>query len=87
MYHPPIKKEIREEILARVKEGKDTVPIIAKQYGISSESIYYWLRQGLGGVTSQVLDVNRLRKENEALKKIIGELVLDQKMGKKSKHD
>ena len=83
MYKSPIKKEIKEEILNRVREGKDPVSIIAKQYGISSEAIYYWLRQGVGGVTSQVLSSNRLKKENETLKKIIGELILEKSRGKK----
>lgn len=84
MYRSPIKREIKEEILNKVKEGKDTVPTIAKMYGISSEAIYYWLRQGVGGVTSQVLNNNRLKKENETLKKIIGELILENSRGKKS---
>jgi len=84
MYKTPIRKEIKEEILNKVKEGKDTVPTIAKMYGISSETIYYWLRQGVGGITSQVLSNNRLRKENETLKKIIGELILENNRGKKS---
>jgi len=84
MYKAPIRKEIKEEILNKVKEGKDTVPTIAKMYGISGEAIYYWLRQGVGGVTSQVLNNNRLRKENETLKKIIGELMLENNRGKKS---
>lgn len=84
MYKSPIKREIKEEILNKVKEGKDTVPAIAKMYGISSEAIYYWLRQGVGGVTSQVLSNNRLRKENETLKKIIGELMLENNRGKRS---
>ena len=87
MYKAPIKREIKEEILNKVKEGKDTVPTIAKMYGISSEAIYYWLRQGVGGVTSQVLINNRLRKENETLKKIIGELMLENNRGKKSGHN
>lgn len=84
MYRSPIKREIKEEILNKVKEGKDTVPTIAKMYGISSEAIYYWLRQGVGGVTSQVLNNNRLKKENETLKKIIGELILENSRGKKN---
>lgn len=83
MYKPPIKKELREEILNKVREGRETVLVIAKQYGISSEAIYYWLRQGVGGVTSPILESNRLRKENETLKKIIGELVLEKSRGKK----
>jgi len=83
MYKPPIKKEIRDEVLARVREGKDPVSMIAKQYGISSEAIYYWLRQGADGMTSQVLDNNRLKRENEALKRIIGQLVLEKDRGKK----
>jgi len=87
MYKPPIKKEIREEILSKVREGKDTVVDIAKQYGISTESIYYWLRKGTEGMTSQILNNNRLRKKNESLKKIIGELMLEKSRGKKDRHD
>jgi transposase-like protein len=83
MYKTAIKKEIREEILTRVKEGKDSVAIIAKQYGISSETVYYWLHQGVEGMTPHILGNNRLRKENEALNKIIGELVLEKSRGKK----
>jgi transposase-like protein len=83
MYTRPIKKEIKEEILVRVREGKDSVVVLAKQYGISTESIYYWIRQSADGVSSQVLSVNRLKKENESLKKIIGELMLDKSRGKK----
>ena len=83
MYKTAIKKEIREEILNKVREGKDSVSVIAKQYGISGEAIYHWLRQGVGGITSQILHSNRLRKENEALKKIIGELILEKSRGKK----
>jgi len=86
MYKAPIKKEIKEEILNKVREGKTPVVTIAKQYGITDGAIYYWLRQGIGGITSQVLDNNRLKRENEALKKIVAELLLDQKMGKKSKY-
>ena len=87
MYKSPIKKELREEILIKVREGKDTVATIAKLYGISSESIYYWLRKGTEGMTSQILNNNRLRKENESLKKIIGELMLEKSRGKKDRHD
>lgn len=83
MYKPPIKRELREEILNRVREGKEPVLTIAKQYGISDAAIYYWLRQGIGGITSPILESNRLRKENETLKKIIGELVLEKSREKK----
>jgi transposase-like protein len=83
MYTRPIKKEIREEILSRVREGKDSVVVLAKQYGISSESIYYWIRKGADGVSGQALNLNRLKKENESLKRIIGQLMLDKSRGKK----
>lgn len=83
MYKPPIKRELREEILNKVREGKETVLTIAKQYGISDAAIYYWLRQGVEGALSPILESNRLRKENDTLKKIIGELVLEKSRGKK----
>jgi len=41
-----IPKDIREQILARVKEGKEKVSVIAEQHGISSRTIYDWLSKG-----------------------------------------
>lgn len=80
-----ISKDIREQVLARVKEGKEKVSIIAEQHGISSKTIYGWLSNGVDGGNRDWLANNRLRKENLQLKQMIGELMLEKKREKKLK--
>ena len=78
-----IPKDIREQILSRVKEGKEKVSVIAEQHGISSRTIYDWLSKGVDGGNRDWLVNNRLRKEKLQLKQMIGELMLEKKREKK----
>lgn len=78
-----IAKEIREEILAKVKQGEKP-PALAKQYGISDKTIYNWLRNQVTPDVS-ILDYNRVKRENEELKRIIGMIALDLEQEKKRK--
>lgn len=80
----PVKKEIREEILAKVQEGKFSVKALATQYGISDKTIYTWLRQKVAPDISLV-EVNRLKRENDELKRIIGIVTLQLEREKKGK--
>lgn len=79
-----IPKEIKEEILAKVKAGEQVVDV-AQQYAISSKTIYGWLRQDTGEGVVSVLQYNKLKRENEELKRLIGELTLNMHLQKKSK--
>lgn len=78
-----IPKEIRDEIISKVKEGK-SVATLAKQYAISDKSIYSWIRQDAGEDVVSVLKYNKLRRENEELKRLIGQITLEMNLGKKS---
>ncbi len=80
-----ISKDIREQVLARVKEGKEKVSTIAEQHGISDRTIYAWLSKGVDGGNRDWLENNRLRKENLQLKQMVGELMLEKKRRLKSK--
>lgn len=77
-----IPKEIKEEILAKARSG-ERVAELAKQYGISDKSIYTWLRQDTGEEVISVLKYNKLKRENEVLKQLVGELTLDASWKKK----
>lgn len=79
-----VAKEIKEEILTKVRGG-ERVAGLAEQYAISSKTIYNWLRQDSGEEVVSVLQYNRLKRENEELKRLIGELTLDMHLQKKSK--
>lgn len=78
-----IAKEVKEEILAKVKAG-EPVASLAEKYGVSTKTIYNWLG---GRTTNQVswMEHLRLKKENQQLKEIIGFLSLELERSKKKK--
>jgi transposase-like protein len=79
-----IGKEIKDEIISKVQAGERVVAL-AEQYAVSSKTIYAWLRQDTGEAVVSVLHYNKLKRENEELKRLIGELTLDMHLQKKSK--
>ena len=78
-----IPKEIKQEILSKVKGG-DKVMDLAKQYGVSDKTIYYWLRQNSGEDIVSAVKYNKLKRENEELKRLLGEITLEMSLGKKN---
>lgn len=78
-----IPKEKKDEILAKV-HGGEKVMALATQYGISSKTIYYWLRADTGEEVVSVLKYNKLKRENEELKRLLGEVTLTMSLGKKN---
>lgn len=78
---PVINKEVKEEILSKVKAG-ETAASVAQKYGISVKTIYGWLRWNtVKGVSW--LDYSKLKRENQQLKEIIGVLSLEVAKSKK----
>ncbi len=78
-----ISAEIKTEVLAKVKSG-ERVMVLADQYGISDKTIYTWLRQSTQEPVVSVVQYNKLKRENEELKKLVGEISLTLSLGKKS---
>ncbi|MCB9005714.1 MAG: transposase [Ardenticatenaceae bacterium] len=79
-----VSKEIREEIISKVQAG-EKVADLAEQYGVSTKTIYGWLRKDSGEGVVSVLEYNKLKRENDELKRLIGELTLTMHLQKKSK--
>ncbi|MCB9801608.1 MAG: helix-turn-helix domain-containing protein [Pseudomonadales bacterium] len=77
-----ISKDIKAEIIAKVKAGQK-VADLAKAYGISTKTIYNWLR---GQVKEQVSwrEYKRVMKENQQLKQILGVLTLELEVKKRT---
>lgn len=78
-----IPREIKNEILAKARSGTKVIDL-ASQYGISDRTIYLWLHQDTNEEVISVLKYNKLKRENEELKRLIGELTLDLSLGKKN---
>lgn len=75
-----IAKEVKEEILAKVKSGAK-VQEIADQYGITIQTIYGWLKEKVSDVSKS--EHNRLKKENQQLKELVGALTMELARSKK----
>lgn len=78
-----IAPEIKAEVLAKAKTG-EKVSALADQYGISIKTIYTWLRVDTGEAVVSVARYNRVKRENEELKKLVGELTLNVSLGGKN---
>ncbi len=79
-----VSKAIKEEIIHKVQAG-ERVAELAEQYAVSTKTIYAWLRQESGEGVVSVLEYNKMKRENEELKRLIGELTLDMHLQKKSR--
>jgi transposase len=66
-------QKLKEEILTKIRDEGMRVTDAAMHYGVSSKTIYAWLRSNVvNGNASLVLQLNRLKKENEQLYKLLG---------------
>jgi len=71
-------KELKDEIVSRIKETGRPVNQIANEYGISPKTVYGWVKNGFSKETN-ILEMSKLRRENDELKKLIGELTFNLK--------
>ena len=79
-----IMPEQRAKILSAIKDEGMSIPDAAKTFMVAEYTVKKWLRkQTKNGHTSST-EVQRLKQENQELKAIIGEMVLNQKLKKKS---
>lgn len=79
-----IPKETKEEILLKIKGGEKVMDL-ASQYGISCKTIYAWLRVQIKPDIT-LMEWNKLKRENEELKRIIGLITLELERGKKNQN-
>ena len=76
-----VPKEIRDEILRRLKDGESAVKL-ATEYGISDKTIYHWTVKSTRKI-NPILELSRLKRENKALYEVIGVLTVERNKQKK----
>jgi len=81
--YPSLTVEQKQEIINRVREKGESVADLAKEYGVKPKIIYNLLRGTVSGPNT-LLELAKLKREKEALLQIIGQLVADGRLGKKS---
>lgn len=84
--HPVVSQEIKDQILKRIKEEGVPVSQAANEHGLKPKVIYNWISRGVTAPPS-ILEISKLKRENQALKELIGELTLDMSLVKKKTDD
>ena len=74
MPHNKVSKDLKNQILERVRTSGKSIAEISQEHGIGKTTIYEWLRASTGEAPSR--DLIKLEKENRELKQIIGELTV-----------
>jgi len=70
-----VTREVKEQILNRIKNEGVSISQAAEEHGLSARTIYGWLRKKVDGFPA-MSDVLKLKKENAALKELVGEITL-----------
>ena len=76
-------KEIRAEVLGKIRGGR-RVSEVANEHGICEMTVRSWLERDTDGQGGQILEMSRLRRENEALLRIVGQLTYESETQKKN---
>ena len=77
-------KELKEEVISKIKSEGISAIEAGKRYGIDVNNIYRWVSSGVSGAKGNEFEVNRLKRENRELKQIIGELLFEKERRKKN---
>ena len=81
----PIKKEIKDQILSRIKNDGVSTNQAANDAGVSPTTVYNWLAKETQKGSPSIIEVNRLKRENEGLYQIIGKLTSEIQKQKKGR--
>jgi Mor family transcriptional regulator len=81
---PSLNETQKQEIIKRITDKGERAVDLAKEYKVDPKIIYNLLKTK-ANQHQAVLELAKLKRENEALISIIGQLVADSKIGKKKK--
>lgn len=78
-----ISGEVKEQILNRIRTEGISAAQAAREHGISTQTVYAWLRRSVT-LPSNILQMNKLQRENEELKRLLGQAMLMNERSKKN---
>jgi transposase-like protein len=75
--------ELKEQILRRIKDDGISAAQAAREHAVSAKTIYGWLGSN-ATIPKEILQMNKLRRENDELKILLAEAMLLQERSKKN---
>jgi transposase-like protein len=70
-----IAPDVKEQIINRIKNDGISVMQAAKEHGVNEKTVYSWIAHKVEGQPT-LSEVIRLKKENDQLKMLVGEITL-----------
>ena len=70
-----VAKDVKEQILKRVREEGVSVSQVAEEHGVSDKTIYTWLTKGASDNPTWS-EIAKLKRENKSLLELVGEMTL-----------
>ena len=67
--------EVKQQIINRIKNDGISVVDVARDHGVSENTIYGWIAKKVEGQPS-ISEIVRLKKENRELLMLVGEMTL-----------
>lgn len=81
-----IPQEIKDQILQRIAQDGIAAAQAAREHGISAKTVYGWLGKD-ASIPTNILQINTLKRENDELKRLLGEaMLLHERSKKKNAH-
>ena len=77
-----VSPEVKQQILKRIKEEGVSVTQAAEEHGLSTATIYGWIAKGVTAPPS-IIELSRLKRENQTLHEIIGRLTVKLSLAEK----
>lgn len=72
-----IPKEIKEQVIARVKNDGVSCVQAAKDAGICADTVRNWLAKGATGVPNDAVENARLKRELSGVYELLGKLTVE----------
>lgn len=77
-----VSKDVKQQILKRIRDDGIPVSQVAQEHGLSNNTIYTWLSKAVNAGPS-ILEMAKLRRENQMLKELLGQITLEMNLAKK----
>jgi len=77
-----ISSDIKQKVISAVRDDGKKVSDLATEYGVSTKTVYNWLRAGVSGDNS-TLQVAKLQREINMLYGLLGKLTAEASRQKK----
>lgn len=74
---------VKDEVLGKIRGGRRVVEV-AREHGINEMTVRNWLERDTAAGASEILETSRLRRENEALLRLVGQLTYESEQQKKN---